>query len=422
MSRLRIMISSTIKDLEPERTVVAKAIADFRFERFRSESMGALSRSPETVCDEMARECDIYILIVGASYGWVIPHSNISVTEREYDVARASDPEKILVYVKNLPDGAREPRQEIFLNKATDFRTGYFRAKPFDSSDELATRVKDDLSILISDRIHSGQLSVSKVFALPQPAELFRYAFYFVLLLFASTFAIGMLGTQQNYFPNVSKITMAAMTNAQKLVISSVRSNLFALYSYSAALVIAASLIAATNALPIRARLNVLKLITIVAFIASIFSFTMVDALFGYGWKFSIILKATIPSVTLLLYAGISHMLDIASICTANLKTQIAQVFANLLLSSAIPNAFLLTCAFSLFNDFLFPFAISGLGALLMDARMMMRRDLEIAGLFSLIFSSGCIYFLIRLIQSEYGWSYIIRPALLSHAHRKTKL
>src|SRR5690349_20803511 len=128
---LRIMISSTIEDLRAERQAADDAIEHFQFERFRSETLGSLSRAPEEVCDEMARECDLYVLIIGERYGWVIPHLGISVTEREYDVARECDREKVLVYVKSLNGCVREERESVFMERVTDFRSGYFRSGEF---------------------------------------------------------------------------------------------------------------------------------------------------------------------------------------------------------------------------------------------------------------------------------------------------
>lgn len=145
MDRLKIMISSTVNDLMDERDAVEIAINNFRFHRFRSESMGSLSRSPQEVCDEMARECDIFILIVGESYGWVIPNLNISVTEREYNVAKETDSQKILIYCKSSSN--REQRQVRFMEKVSNYSTGYFRSE-FTTTKQLQERVQEDLSNL----------------------------------------------------------------------------------------------------------------------------------------------------------------------------------------------------------------------------------------------------------------------------------
>ena len=81
MDRLRIFISSTMKDLQPERDAVEKAISTFRFETVRAETIGAQPLSSREACLEMARECDIYIGIYGGRYGWIPPGDEFSVTE-----------------------------------------------------------------------------------------------------------------------------------------------------------------------------------------------------------------------------------------------------------------------------------------------------------------------------------------------------
>jgi hypothetical protein len=90
--RVQVMISSTIEDLSAEREAADHAIRHFQFERFRSETMTSIPRSPREVCEAMARTCDVQVLLIGARYGWIIPELAISVTERECQFSRARDP------------------------------------------------------------------------------------------------------------------------------------------------------------------------------------------------------------------------------------------------------------------------------------------------------------------------------------------
>ncbi len=152
MKKLSVMISSTIEDLRPEREAVDQAIQDFHFERFRAEALGARSRSPKEICDQMAKECDLFILILGEKYGFIINDLHISVTHREYNVARADNPQKILVYEKQAAN--REPRAIDFLKAVSDFDKGYF-LRQFESVDDLADGVKEDIAVWISERIIS---------------------------------------------------------------------------------------------------------------------------------------------------------------------------------------------------------------------------------------------------------------------------
>jgi HEAT repeat protein len=145
------MISSTTEDLVKEREIVDRAIKSFKFERYRAESMGSISRSPREVCEQMARDCDLLVLITGERYGWIIPDLGVSVTHREFEVARLENPKKILVYVKDVI--TREKGAEDFLHEVTEFSTGYFRRVPFKSLSELEEGVKEDMALWISERI-----------------------------------------------------------------------------------------------------------------------------------------------------------------------------------------------------------------------------------------------------------------------------
>ena len=174
------MISSTVDDLQAERQAIEDAIREFRFERFRSESMGSFARSAREVCDEAAASCDVFVLYLGPNYGWTIPELGISVVEREYDVARKQDRGKVLVYVSTtLPDA----RQRVLINKVTDFTTGYFRARPVASPDELRERVKEDLANWISERVIASGASSANFLSLPPPASVIRGAVGVLTLL-----------------------------------------------------------------------------------------------------------------------------------------------------------------------------------------------------------------------------------------------
>jgi hypothetical protein len=65
------------------------------------------------------------------------------VVQFEYEVARAQNPEKILVYVKDSVE--REPRLLEFLAKVQDFESGYFRFS-FTTPEELYERIHKDIA------------------------------------------------------------------------------------------------------------------------------------------------------------------------------------------------------------------------------------------------------------------------------------
>jgi len=94
--------------------------------------------SSREACLEMARECDIYLGIYGARYGWVPPGDQVSVTEMEFQEARKQGKD-ILVYVKDVPE--REEAQEDFLRRVEDFE-GFFRRPYFIIPEQLAEWVR----------------------------------------------------------------------------------------------------------------------------------------------------------------------------------------------------------------------------------------------------------------------------------------
>ena len=160
MEKLKVMISSTVKDLEPERDAVDRAIRDFRFQSFRTESIGSISRSPVDVCENLARECDLYVIVIGERYGWVIPRLGKSVTEREFEIARTDNPHKILVYEKMVQ--GRESLAQGFLQRLKDSEEGYFLSQPFTTSQELYEAVKEDISLWITQQIAKGRTSEAR--------------------------------------------------------------------------------------------------------------------------------------------------------------------------------------------------------------------------------------------------------------------
>ena len=68
MNRIKVMVSSDVKDLSNECAVVCKGIRQLRFERFRLETIDSISDLPEDVCDELAAGCDLFILLIGKVY------------------------------------------------------------------------------------------------------------------------------------------------------------------------------------------------------------------------------------------------------------------------------------------------------------------------------------------------------------------
>lgn len=80
LTPFRVMVSSSVEDLIPEREEADRAIRELRLEGFIAEKYGSLSGSPRHICEQMARHCDIFILIIGQRYGHVPEPDQISAT------------------------------------------------------------------------------------------------------------------------------------------------------------------------------------------------------------------------------------------------------------------------------------------------------------------------------------------------------
>lgn len=142
MARIKVFISSTQDDLQPERDRVEGVAKDLDFAVVRAETYPQRSTTPRDTVMQMVGECHIYIGILGRRYGTIPTGEPCSVTEMEFDAACALRKHNLL-YLKKVED--REPRQQEFANRLFNFREGYFRHLAFTSLDELAKQVKADL-------------------------------------------------------------------------------------------------------------------------------------------------------------------------------------------------------------------------------------------------------------------------------------
>lgn len=120
---MKAFLSSTFKDLAQHRTAVIARLQRLDGMEVRCmEDFGARTGSPKDFCVREARECDLFIGIIGHLYGFVPDGDNTSITEQEYEAAEAAGrdmllfvaPEDFPVSMKLVKDDSDPEKQEAF--------------------------------------------------------------------------------------------------------------------------------------------------------------------------------------------------------------------------------------------------------------------------------------------------------------------
>jgi predicted ATPase len=146
--RLRVFVSSTLKELAEERTAVRAAILKLRLTPVMFES-GARPHPPKELYRSYLAQSQIFVGVYWQSYGWVAPGMTISGLEDEYQLSTGMPN---LIYVKK-PAPEREPALSAFLNRIREQSTGSYAY--FSTAAELEDLVENDLAVLLTERFES---------------------------------------------------------------------------------------------------------------------------------------------------------------------------------------------------------------------------------------------------------------------------
>ena len=148
--RLRIFVSSTLKELEPERRAARAAIERLRLAPVMFE-LGARPHPPQQLYRAYLDQSDVFIGIYWEHYGWIAPGEEISGLEDEYRLAPREMPK--LIYLKQPAE--REERLAELLTRIRDDDTASYT--PFSSTEELAELIEADLAILLAERFDASR-------------------------------------------------------------------------------------------------------------------------------------------------------------------------------------------------------------------------------------------------------------------------
>ncbi len=142
--RLRVFVSSTMRELADARAAARRAIEGLHLTPVLFE-LGARPYPPRDLYLAYLRQSDVFVGIYGEQYGWIAPGSDLSGLEDEY--LAASDKPK-LVYVQS-PAPRRDPRLTEMLERVEQSGLSY---RTFNQAKELVGLIADDLAVLLSER------------------------------------------------------------------------------------------------------------------------------------------------------------------------------------------------------------------------------------------------------------------------------
>lgn len=166
--RLRVFVSSTLRELETERRAARGAVEALRLAPVMFE-LGARPHPPRDLYRSYLAQSDVFVGIYGDSYGWVAPGEEISGLEDEYRLAPAHMPK--LIYLRE-PAARDERLQELVHRIQADDTASY---KSFATAEELAELIEADLAVLLAERFDASRAAPpARIAETPLPAAYSR--------------------------------------------------------------------------------------------------------------------------------------------------------------------------------------------------------------------------------------------------------
>ncbi|MBO1770021.1 DUF4062 domain-containing protein [Agrococcus sp. TF02-05] len=148
--RLRVFVSSTLRELEAERRAVRGAIERLRLAPVMFE-LGARPHPPRELYRAYLEQSDVFVGIYGERYGWIAPGSDVSGLEDEYRLAPPGMPR--LIYLREGAD--REPRLDELIGRIERDDAASYRG--YSTPTELAELVEADLATLLAERFDASR-------------------------------------------------------------------------------------------------------------------------------------------------------------------------------------------------------------------------------------------------------------------------
>jgi len=163
--RLRVFVSSTLKEMAAEREAARRAISRLRLAPVMFE-LGARPHPARDLYRAYLAQSHIFIGIYGEQYGWIAPDMEISGLEDESCLA-GEKPR--LIYIRK-PAPNREPRLQELLQSIRDQDSLSY--KYFVTPEELEELIEGDLALLLTERFETSQGVEDGIVAGSRPGNL----------------------------------------------------------------------------------------------------------------------------------------------------------------------------------------------------------------------------------------------------------
>ena len=163
--RLRVFVSSTLRELADERRAVRAAIERLRLAPVMFE-LGARPHPPRALYRAYLSQSDVFVGIYGDSYGWVAPDEEVSGLEDEYNLAPDSMPK--LIYIK--ASAHRDERLNELIDRIRSDDTAAYL--PFESAADLEDQVAGDLATLLAERFDESRAAEDTELAAATPSAI----------------------------------------------------------------------------------------------------------------------------------------------------------------------------------------------------------------------------------------------------------
>lgn len=149
--RLRVFVSSTLKELAEEREAALEAINQLRLTPVLFE-LGARPHPARELYRAYLRQSHVFIGIYWQQYGWIAPDMEISGLEDEYRLA--TDLPK-LIYMKTPAPDRDQGLSDMIARIKKDSDVSY---KYFSTAEELRELIENDLALLLTERFEQTKL------------------------------------------------------------------------------------------------------------------------------------------------------------------------------------------------------------------------------------------------------------------------